>query len=107
MDRELRCAVQPPEWPVPSCWPALGDCSPSDDGLSIGRSFDYSRRTTHAFGATHVQFRLGCPENRGSKRLELSMNVNSEETWINAASKGLIIPIAANAIPSVSTTSVP
>jgi hypothetical protein len=41
------------------------------------------------------------------RRVKFRMNVSSEETWMNAASRGLIIPTAARTVPSASTITVP
>jgi PAS domain S-box-containing protein len=44
---------------------------------------------------------------RGNRRAEFIMKVSSDDTWMNAASGGLSNPIAASAIPTVSTAIVP
>lgn len=43
----------------------------------------------------------------GSRRVEFRINVNSDATWMNAASRGLRKPAAAKPIPIASTMSVP
>jgi len=46
-------------------------------------------------------------ELRGSSLAELRINVISDETWMNAAKRGLRKPMAARATPTLSTSSVP